>query len=136
VNIPRAAALVGVEVMYAAIIAAALHYGPASPFHPLVAPAVGGLFIGGAQLLSLVLRGSLVGISSVFEDAGKLVVGKGISSYSSFLFAVGVTAGAYALGLAYPSVAPVADPRVSPLYSVLGGVLFALGARIAGGCTS
>lgn len=143
-GVSRAAALVGMEALYGAVIASAILYAPRSPFSPLVAPAVGGLLIGGTQLLSLLLRGSLIGVSTAFEDAGKyatwLAGGADTKafpkSYTSLLFAGAMAAGAYALGLAYPGVVPLEDPRVTAVNAVAGGFLFAVGSRIAGGCTS
>lgn len=143
-GVPRATALVGMEAIYGAVIASATLYGPPSPFSPLVTPAVGGLLLGGAQLLSLLLRGSLIGVSSAFEDMGKYAVwlGGGADSkaaprsYTSLLFAAAMAAGAYALGQVYPAVAVLEDPRVTAVNAVAGGFLFAVGSRVAGGCTS
>ena len=143
-GVSRTATLVGMEAIYGAVIASAIFYGPPSPFNPLVAPAVGGLILGGAQLLSLLLRGSLIGVSSAFEDMGKYAVWLGggaetkaaPKSYTSLLFAGAMAAGAYALGQAYPGVAPLEDSRVTAVNAVAGGFLFAVGSRIAGGCTS
>ncbi|SPO05923.1 uncharacterized protein DNG_08612 [Cephalotrichum gorgonifer] len=142
--VSRAAAFIGTEAIYAAVIASAILLGPPSPFRPLVSPAVGGVILGSAQLLSLLLRGSLIGVSTVFEDAGRYVswltsgadTKKAPKSYTATLFALAMTAGAYALGLAYPSVAPAEDARVTAVNAIVGGILFAIGARIAGGCTS
>ena len=143
-GVSPALALAGMEAVYGAVIAAALFYGPRSPFHPLVAPAVGGLLLGGAQFLSLILRGSLIGVSSVFEDLGKyatwLVSGADTKavpkSYTSLLFAAAMMLGARGLSLVYPGVVPAEDPRVTAVNAVAGGFLFAVGSRIAGGCTS
>lgn len=142
-GVSRGTALFTMEAIYAAVIASAILYAPQSPFHPLVAPALGGFLLGSTQFLSLSLRGSLIGVSSTFEDAGKYAAwlagglrSKAPRSYTSLLFAATMAAGAYALGLAYPSVIPVEDPRVTPFNAILGGFLFAVGSRVAGGCTS
>lgn len=142
-HVSKFATLLVLEAFYGAVVAAAYYYAPASPYKPLVAPALGGVLIGGTQLLSLLLRKCLVGVSSVYEDIGKYfswfvkgASGPAPTSYTSIVFAAGLAAGVYALRVAYPSVVPAPDPRVSDLQAALGGFLFALGARIAGGCTS
>jgi len=143
-NVDRATAFFGIEAIFAAIIAATIKYTAASPFHPLVAPYIGGLFIGGAQLLSLLTRRCLVGVSSVFEDVGKhfwwLLRGadtrKAPSSYDHLLFSAGIMSSAFALAKAIPEVVDNADAGVTPTLATLGGALGVLGARMAGGCTS
>lgn len=143
-GVSRTAALVGMEALYGAVVASAILYAPPTPFRPLVAPAVGGLLLGGAQFLSLLLRGTLIGVSSAFEDMGKYAVWLGggggaktaPKSYTSLLFAGAMAAGAFALGQVYPGVVPPEDPRVTAVNAVAGGFLFAVGSRIAGGCTS
>ena len=142
-NMPRVVALVALEAVYAAVIASVINLAPPSPYKSLVAPALGGLLIGGAQFLSLLLRKSLIGVSSVYEDIGKYFSwivkgspGPAPKAYTSLIFSAGIAAGVYALRLKFPGVVPAADPRVTDFNAALGGFLFALGARIAGGCTS
>jgi uncharacterized membrane protein YedE/YeeE len=143
-HVNRTTALFGIEAIFAAIIAATIMYTAATPFHPLVAPYIGGLLIGGAQLFSVLTRRCLVGVSTVYEDIGKhfwwLLRGadtsKAPSSYSYLLFSAGIMGSAFALAKAIPEVAANADAGVSPTLATLGGGLIVLGARMAGGCTS
>ncbi|UNI13438.1 hypothetical protein JDV02_000186 [Purpureocillium takamizusanense] len=114
------------------------------------AGAVGGLFIGLAQLVSLVTRRTMVGISGSFEDAGNYfwwlfrdaaAAEKRPRTYQNMLFAAAAAAGAWAMARVLPDSAvfgAVAGPllEMPPLRAVLGGVLIAVGSRLAGGCTS
>lgn len=140
---PRTATVLALEAAYVAVIAATINLAGPSPYKSLVAPALGGVLIGSASLLSLLLRKSLIGVSSVYEDIGKYVSwllrgapGAIPKAYTSSVFAASIAAGVYALRLRYPEVVPLPDPRVTDFNAALGGFLFALGARIAGGCTS
>ena len=142
-GVSKAASLLGLETLYVAIIAATMiRTAPDSP--ATFVPVVGGLFIGLAQLFSLLTRKSLVGVSGAYEDAGKqfwsLVRGTGAgskaSSYNNILFAVGIVAGAWGLTTASPSLLSRSSTSVSPLTATVGGILLTVGARMAGGCSS
>lgn len=74
-GISRAAAVAGFEVFCVAAIAAAVRYAPPPTASRRAHPVLGGLFIAAAQLASLVLRGALLGMSSAFEDLGRLFWG-------------------------------------------------------------
>ncbi|KAJ6447123.1 YeeE/YedE family protein [Purpureocillium lavendulum] len=114
------------------------------------AGAVGGLLIGLAQLVSLVTRRTMVGISGSFEDVGNYfwwIVRDGAAAdkrprtYQNIMFAAGAAAGAWAIAQALPDsviFGAVAGPvlEVPPLRAVAGGVLMGVGSRLAGGCTS
>jgi hypothetical protein len=107
-----------------------------------IRPVVGGLLIGLAQLTSLLLRRSALGVSTAYEEAGDLLwwplytPDALLPEGTSLMFAGGIVAGAWALShaVALPgSPVPITIPAGQ---SVLGGFLMVLGARIAGGCTS
>lgn len=109
-----------------------------------VSPVVGGLLIGGAQVVSLLLRGSLVGVSTCFEQLGEWVVyiakggRKGARpGTSAMLFAAAMIGGAWALAARRPDLTPrLVDSGPSTGKAVTGGFLMAVGSRLAGGCTS
>ncbi|KAG5948219.1 hypothetical protein E4U59_002020 [Claviceps monticola] len=91
--------------------------------------AVGGLMIGGAQLVSILTRRSM-----------RLVGGADITaktaSYGNILFASGVVVGAWGFLKLLPGLASASTHLVSPRLAMTGGVLMAVGSRMAGGCTS
>ncbi|KAK0714827.1 hypothetical protein B0H67DRAFT_490339 [Lasiosphaeris hirsuta] len=123
----------------AAIIAAATltTLGPEAK----ISPVAGGLLICTAQFVSILLRKSLMGTSTSFEEVGDWFWGafKGDSlprRYNNLLFSTGAVAGAFVLARIFPAVAQVTEVTISPLTASLGGFLMILGSRIAGGCTS
>lgn len=143
-GISRAVAFVGFEAIFASVIYATMKYTPASPY-AVVAPTIGGLFIGLAQLFSLLTRKSMLGVSTSYDEIGRYfwwaVRGGGEkgkpASYSNVIFSAGLAAGAWAVANAYPAFAlGAADTAVSPSLAAAGGFLIGLGSRIAGGCTS
>ncbi|KAJ4389695.1 hypothetical protein N0V93_007167 [Gnomoniopsis smithogilvyi] len=108
-----------------------------------IRPVVGGLLIGGAQVGSLLLRGSLVGVSTCFEQLGEWVVymAKGgrrgaRPGTSAMLFAAAMVGGAWALAARRPDLTPrIAYSGPSTGTAFTGGILMAVGSRLAGGCT-
>ena len=107
------------ETACIAVITATTVYTPASTT-ALIPGAVGGLLIGGAQLVSILTRKSMVGISGSYEEAGNffwwLVRGADSNakptSYQNILFAAGVTAGAWGILRTLPELA------AGPVYEV------------------
>ncbi|KAH8884791.1 YeeE/YedE family protein, partial [Thozetella sp. PMI_491] len=104
-------------------------------------PVFGGLLIGAGQLVSIVLRKSLVGTSGSFEEAGswlwRLVRGGGSrTSVTSIVFCAGVAAGSWVVVKTIPELAGRASPEIAPLSAFAGGVVMIVGSRVAGGCTS
>ncbi|KPM44363.1 hypothetical protein AK830_g2195 [Neonectria ditissima] len=100
-----------------------------------------GLFIGFAQLFSLLTRQSMLGVSTSYEEIGNhfwwLIGGSSWpSSRQNMLFATGVVAGAWILAQNAPSLLGAKVIETAPTLSVAGGFLMVLGSRIAGGCTS
>lgn len=140
-GVSRATASVLFQVACAGVVAVTTAYGPSAP-EPKTLGLVGGLFIGGAQLFSIVTRRSMLGVSTSYEEAGSwfwwlLRGGSGPApSYKNIVFASGLVGGAYTLARLVPELleAPVAE--VSPVLATLGGALMVIGSRLAGGCTS
>ncbi|OTA91650.1 hypothetical protein M434DRAFT_75956 [Hypoxylon sp. CO27-5] len=131
--------LVAVEVVFTGVIAAIVSL-VAPESGGLVSPVTGGLLIAGAQLLSIVARGALLGTSSSFEEVGDYfwwAIGRGVrpKSYSAIALTAGMVAGALITSLVAPSTRGVPE-IIGPNKAVLGGMLLAIGSRMAGGCTS
>ncbi|KAM0325523.1 hypothetical protein ACHAQA_007510 [Verticillium albo-atrum] len=137
---------VALFIIFEAFCAGAVYYaGVSSPAsrYAAIAPAAGGLFIGLAQLFSMLIRKTMVGVSTAYEEAGKhfFWLAEGASgsqpAAKNLLFAAGVAAGAWGLTTWDPAFkAGVNDIAVTPLYAVAGGVALAVGSRLSGGCTS
>lgn len=113
----------------------------------LLHPIVGGLLIGGAQAASLALTGNAVGVSTAYEQIGRLFQHFFSSAFStkkaskfpalrSVPFATGILAGSYMLSWAIPISVPGSEALVSMGRAVSGGILMVFGGRLAGGCTS
>lgn len=115
-------------------------------------PFVGGIIIGGAQITSLMLRKSTIGVSSVFGDISENTI-KFFSSSSSTLskdgkkkktqyettatqFAIALMAGSYLLTTLRPEFGSSSSFNVSPQKAIFGGLALGLGSRLAKGCTS
>lgn len=145
------------EVPLAVIVATVAKEAPSapSPLHPVT----GGLAIAGAQLISLLARGSLLGVSTCYEQFGDWVVflarGGGLSrrttndhktsqqqqpGTSAMLFAVAITAGAWIFARTRPEMALLVTEGGSGGANLArffaGGFIMAVGSRIAGGCAS
>ncbi|KAF2122259.1 hypothetical protein BDV96DRAFT_482613 [Lophiotrema nucula] len=134
--------------MYTSIVSIATALAPPTQQNPFLPPVLGGLFIGAAQVASLIIRRAPVGISTAYEDIGARMCSifqksedrKCVKTATpSVVFAAGVMIGAAALVRAMPKFAmPATDMSlgISPARAVLGGVTMVFGARLAGGCTS
>lgn len=141
----------------AALVAAAAAAGAPSAAPSALHPAAGGLAVGLAQLASLLLRGSLLGVSACYEQLGDwlaylylslclhLLPGGGRAgprpAASALLFSGAMVAGARALARARPGWAAgggssMSTAGVSPPGAFVGGFLMAVGSRVGGGCTS
>ncbi|KAI0843145.1 hypothetical protein F5Y06DRAFT_81831 [Hypoxylon sp. FL0890] len=132
--------VVAVETLFAGVIAAIV-YLAAPESGGLVGPVTGGLLIAGAQLLSIVTRRTLLGTSTSFEEVGDYfwwAIGRGVrpKSYSAIALTTGMVAGALTVSLVSPSTRVTPEVIVEPNRAVLGGILLAIGSRMAGGCTS
>ncbi|KAH8895443.1 hypothetical protein GQ53DRAFT_715104 [Thozetella sp. PMI_491] len=105
---------------------------------------VGGLLLGSAQVVSLALRKSCIGVSTVYEDMGnafwRYLRGdrdtSGPHSSSATMFACGLVGGAWLLSTAFPQLVDTQSFSIPAAQAAAGGFLMVLGARMAGGCTS
>ncbi|KAG8167239.1 hypothetical protein KVR01_002928 [Diaporthe batatas] len=108
-------------------------------------PIAGGLVIGGAQLISLLTRGSLVGVSTCYEHIGDWVLylldgARGPRPpTATLLFSASMMAGARLLAYRMPELAlapGILAPAVASGKAFWGGFLMAVGSRLGGGCSS
>ncbi|KAF4973847.1 hypothetical protein FZEAL_9193 [Fusarium zealandicum] len=104
----------------------------------------GGLFLGLAQLFSLLTRRSMLGVSGSYEEVGNhfwwLLGGADSASWPSsrqnMLFATGVASGAWAVAQNFPSLLAGSVVETEPRLAAAGGFIMVVGSRLAGGCTS
>lgn len=142
-GLSRGITLLLFETACLSILAATTIYTPKYPGAKILGT-VGGFIIGLSQLFSIVARRSMIGVSTAYEEVGNYFwwVIKGAEpnrkpvSYNSILFATGVTAGAWAMLQAVPSLASAPVFEAPALLAMTGGALMAIGSRMAGGCTS
>lgn len=149
-GVSRMTGFLAFEAACAAAIYACATYTTRPRLAVVGAPAVGGLFIGLSQLVSMVSRKAMLGVSGAYEEAGRLFLWlvrgarrDAAPALRNLLFAVGVAAGAWVFRATHPALASAASSAsmdqglaVSPLLAVAGGFCLAVGARISGGCTS
>ncbi|KAI1811852.1 hypothetical protein GGS20DRAFT_70389 [Poronia punctata] len=137
----QGATAVGVGAAFAVIVAAISALDLVKT-KGLVNPLTGGLLIAGSQVFSALVRGTLLGTSSSFEELGDFVSwflkgGKGKAPSSTTIAVVtGMIFGALGLSLATPLPQSLPNLPFSTARLVIGGVLLAIGARMGGGCTS
>jgi uncharacterized membrane protein YedE/YeeE len=93
---------------------------------------IGGLLIGFAVALMMLLNGRIAGISSI---VGGLLTPKSGDLVWRVAFVVGLLLGALAFILAVGGQTPV-DVLASPLAILMGGLLVGFGTRMGSGCTS
>ncbi|KAL4794747.1 hypothetical protein BDV19DRAFT_364319 [Aspergillus venezuelensis] len=125
--------------------------------HATVDPIVGGILIGLAQLMSLVLTRAPVGVSTSYEDIGRWMwsfingartatVGpagaesrnqkRALPLTRSVCFAGGILASSFLVSRMVPGLVRADALPIAPSRGVLGGLIMVFGARVAGGCTS
>ncbi len=126
---------------------------PSLPNPGLVPPAYGGLLIGLAQLVTILLTGHAIGASSGYEDVARWLEGKLVSGSPKVeasrklltgpvMFAAGIVCSAAIQNYLFGSGRPLSNleyPHMSTLLAlraVAGGWAMVLGARVARGCTS
>ncbi|KAK5290211.1 hypothetical protein LTR99_011112 [Exophiala xenobiotica] len=110
----------------------------------IVPPVVGGLLIGVAQAVSILLTTSPLGVSTVYEQVGRYLwrasgfkdVSKPPTPPKAVIFALGVLSGSLAFAGRIQLTIPVDMIGISFIQALIGGLIMAFGARIAGGCTS
>ncbi|KAK4163233.1 hypothetical protein QBC43DRAFT_320208 [Cladorrhinum sp. PSN259] len=136
-GVSRPVVLLGLESMFLGIVYLAARYTTTGP-EAKIPPPVGGLLIVASQLFSLVLRKSLLGTSTSYEEVGAWVLGGKLipEKYKTMLFSAGMIGGAAVVSRLVPEFGEVTKVAVSPLSAALGGFLMILGSRMAGGCTS
>jgi uncharacterized membrane protein YedE/YeeE len=142
-------AVVAWVAMSTSIVGIVTALAPPTQQNPFPSPILGGLLIGTAQVVSLMIRRVPVGISTAYEDIGARLCSvfqktekdeicvKTITP--SVAFAMGVMGGSTALVSVVPQFAIAGTAvglGISSARAVLGGVVMVFGARLAGGCTS
>lgn len=95
-----------------------------------VASLVGGLLIGVAASLLLLVNGRVAGISGI---AGSALTGPASERRWRLLFLLGLPLGA---ALASLGLGSVAVPRMSPVLLAVAGLLVGYGTQLGSGCTS
>lgn len=140
-GLSRGAMLVVFEATCLGAVAASVAHSP-EPFEQQARWLAGGVCIGLAQLVSLVSRRSLMGVSGAYEEVGNWfwwLTGRdgaaGRPSYQNILFGAGTVVGALATSRAFPALVGPAPAGFSPWAVAVGGALMTIGSRIAGGCT-
>lgn len=107
-----------------------------------VNPILGGIAIGAAQALSLLLSRKTIGVTAAHEELGQdfwniLLPSTHAkpSSHSAVWFAIGMMLGAKALTTQVPMLMPSAEmQKVKTLWSLVGGAIMLFGAGLADGC--
>jgi uncharacterized membrane protein YedE/YeeE len=125
-------------------IVAVLRFTGAKVGNSLVSPIAGGLLIGSAQALSLLLTSSPLGVSTVYEHLSRHILqalsgklGKPSLPSKPIIFSLGVIAGSFALLQQKPGPSVgMADAAIPAWQAFVGGAVLAFGARLGGGCTS
>lgn len=142
-GLSRDATALLLEAACLAAVTAITLYTPPYPT-AVLSGLVGGLIIGFSQLVSIVTRKTMMGISGSFEEAGNFFwwfiggadANSKPKSHQNVLFAVGAGVGAWILSLLFPALTAAPVHEVSPILAMTGGVLMGVGSRMAGGCTS
>jgi uncharacterized membrane protein YedE/YeeE len=134
--------LVAYEALCTVVVGLAAAFAPTDPTY--LNPILGGLAIGGAQALSILVSRKTIGVSTVYGQLGQDFWGivrpathAKASSHSAIWFVVGICVGAKALAMQMPMLVPSGGtPQIGRLALAAGGALMVFGARMAGGCTS
>lgn len=93
---------------------------------------IGGVMIGVATGLALLMNGKIAGISGVF---GRILRGVPGDTAWRVAFVLGLVAGGAAIFALYPPAASYV-PMASVGQMAIAGLLVGFGARLGGGCTS
>jgi Sulphur transport len=135
--------VIAYEALCIAIVILASRYAPNAPSR--LNPILGGLAIGTAQALSLLICRKTLGVNDVYEHLGAIFFHtKSPSTYakpsslSAVWFALGIAMGSKALTALLPQFMPVATemPHIGRFAALFGGAAMAFGAGLAGGCPS
>jgi len=130
------------EAMCIGMIALAARY--AFSESPYSNPILGGLAIGGAQGLSILLARKTIGFSDAYVELGRdfwsiILPSTHIrsASHSAVWFAIGLIAGAKALTIQMPQLVPSGEiQQVGIFTALIGGFSLIFGAHLADGCPS
>jgi len=116
-----------------------------APNYPTSArPIIGGLAIGGAQALSMLISRKTIGVSAAYEQLAKdfwSIMSPSAHAKppfrSAIWFAIGIVAGAKALATQMPILTASTEmQKFGTLMSLVGGATMVFGAALAGGCPS
>lgn len=136
---------VAIYSLFGIAIAVILRFTQAGSEQSMVLPVTGGLLIGCAQAVSLLVTHSPLGVSTAYEhlsrhilDALRGDIGARPSLPSkSIMFSLGIVGGSIALLISSPSICSPAPKLAIPAWQAfVGGVVMTFGARLGGGCTS
>ena len=94
---------------------------------------IGGLMIGGAAALYLLLAGGIAGISGMLESA---LQPRGAQFPVAIAFLLGLPLGALVVAMIAPGLVPPVRIGGSTALLVVAGLVTGFGARLGGGCTS
>lgn len=143
-NLSTPALLLLYEVMCAGMILAIQAFAPphfsGRPMHPIA----GGLLIGAAQAMTVLLTRRTVGVSAVYQDLGRRFW-SALDSASfpaaklltpAVTFACGILAGSWMLTNSGIVSFPAETVVIEPWKAVIGGAYMVFGAGLAGGCPS
>lgn len=131
------------ETTYLGVVVLSTFFLPRQSFTTM--PAIfGGLTIGAAQLLSLLLTSKSLGVAIAYEQLGRYfwkLTGSdtvAIPQYLplSMIFALGIYGGSFVFSTYFGESETEALVDIPIHHSVIGGFALSVGARIAGGCTS
>lgn len=130
------------ETLCISMIALAAKILPNDPTS--INPILGGLAIGAAQALSVLLSRQTIGVSAAYQQVGRdfwsiVLPGSNAkpSSRSAIWFAIGIIVGARTLASQAPMfMNSIEMQQVGTVSSVVGGATMIFGAALAGGCTS
>jgi uncharacterized protein len=93
---------------------------------------IGGILIGAASSMLLLLNGKLAGVSGILEVA---VTRPSMDHTWKYLFLLGLLGGGYIFSLIHPSSFDY-EINLTYLEAIAGGFLVGFGARLGSGCTS
>ena len=136
-------AILAFEITCLAIVGLASLLGPASD-NAVLNPIFGGLLVGFAQGISLIVLKSAIGVSGAYEQAGDIfwywIMGQRnkdnkAPAHGAIIFALGVSLGGWLLTRSMPAAMEL-EPDISIPAAILGGIMLSFGARLAGGCTA
>jgi uncharacterized membrane protein YedE/YeeE len=130
--------------LFGLAIMAVLRFTRAKAGNSLVPPIAGGLLIGSAQALSLLLTSSPLGVSTTYEHLSRHILqalsgklGKPSLPSKPIIFSLGVIAGSFALLQRKPGPSfDIPYGAIPAWQACIGGTVLAFGARLGGGCTS